>query len=98
ELAGVIAGSGLLSAMAIAHGHELMHRKNRMAKLVADLAFICAGYPHYRLGHQLHHANLGNPEFGSAAPCGRSVWAHVLQSTLASAKSVIRGESIRART
>jgi alkane 1-monooxygenase len=97
ELVGVVAGMGLLSAMAVAHGHELMHRKSRTAKLLADLAFVCAGYPHYRLGHQLHHANLGNPEFGSAAPLGCSVWAHVFQSTLASAKSTIRVESMRAR-
>lgn len=77
NLIGLAFGCGMLSATAIAHLHELAHRPARKWRQVCDLAFVVAGYPHYRVAHQLHHRHVGNPKFGSAASLGTSVWQHV---------------------
>ena len=81
-LMGLAVGCGLLSATAMAHLHELTHRPGKKWQLLSDLAFVVAGYPHYRIAHRLHHENLGNPHFGSTASLGTSVWHHVGRSYL----------------
>ncbi|MGA7816593.1 MAG: fatty acid desaturase [Caballeronia sp.] len=87
ELIGLIVGCGVLSATAMAHLHELTHRPGKIWRLVSDLAFIVAGYPHYRVAHQLHHEHVGNAEFGSAASVGTSLWRHVGRSYASALKS-----------
>jgi alkane 1-monooxygenase len=87
QLIGLIVGCGVLSATAMAHLHELTHRPGKIWRLFSDLAFIVAGYPHYRVAHQLHHEHLGNPEFGSTASVGTSVWRHVGRSYTSALKS-----------
>lgn len=80
ELTGLAIGGGMLSATAMAHLHELTHRQSKIWDHVSDLAFIIAGYPHYRVAHQLHHRHVGNAKFGSAPALGTSVWRHVGRS------------------
>lgn len=87
ELIGLIVGCGVLSATAMAHLHELTHRPGKIWRLLSDLAFIVAGYPHYRVAHRLHHEHVGNPEFGSTASVGTSVWRHVGRSYASALKS-----------
>lgn len=83
DLLGLAFACGMLSATAIAHLHELTHRKARIWHQIGDLAFVIAGYPHYRIAHRLHHQHVGNPQFGSTASLGTSVWRHVGRSYLA---------------
>ncbi|MBB5466727.1 alkane 1-monooxygenase [Paraburkholderia sp. CI2] len=80
ELIGLGVACGVLSATAMAHLHELTHRPARIWQHVSDLAFVIAGYPHYRIAHQLHHRHVGNPQFGSTASLGTTVWCHVGRS------------------
>ncbi|MBU7442670.1 fatty acid desaturase [Paraburkholderia fungorum] len=87
ELIGLIVGCGVLSATAMAHLHELTHRPGKIWRLFSDLAFIIAGYPHYRVAHQLHHEHVGDPKFGSTASVGMSVWRHVGRSYTSALKS-----------
>ncbi|MBK3780258.1 hypothetical protein G3A43_08305 [Paraburkholderia aspalathi] len=95
DLIGFTVGSGLLSGMSMAHSHELMHRRDRASRIFAEMAFIIAGYPHYRIGHHLHHANVGNPAFGSTAMPGQSLWSHLGKSVTATMKACIRYERRR---
>jgi alkane 1-monooxygenase len=80
EFVGLTVASGVLSAFAMAHIHEVMHRPNRLSRVVSDLALAWAGYPHYRVVHLLHHAHVGNPRYGSTAHAGLSLWRHVSRS------------------
>jgi alkane 1-monooxygenase len=77
DLFGLAVACGVLSAIAMAHLHELTHRPARTWQEISDFAFVIAGYPHYRVAHRLHHQHVGNPSFGSTAPLGASVWRHV---------------------
>lgn len=80
NLIGFAVACGMLSATAMAHLHELTHRQAKIWQQVSDLAFVIAGYPHYRVAHRLHHQHVGNPQFGSTAALGTSVWRHVGRS------------------
>ncbi|WP_233860018.1 fatty acid desaturase [Paraburkholderia sp. HD33-4] len=80
EFVGLTVVSGVLGAFAMAHIHEVMHRDSRWGRRASDIAMTLAGYPHYRLVHELHHAHVGDPQFGSTAPIGLSLWRHVGRS------------------
>jgi len=95
ELLGLSVASGVLGGMSMSHSHELMHRTNRTCQALAELAFVVAGYPHYRVVHLLHHAHVGNPAFGSTAHLGLSLWRHVGQSFWAAARSASEHEAAR---
>lgn len=80
EFVGLTVVCGVLGAFVMAHIHEVMHRNSRWARRASDVAMTLAGYPHYRLVHELHHAHVGDPQFGSTAPIGLSLWRHVGRS------------------
>ncbi|WP_132384325.1 fatty acid desaturase [Paraburkholderia sp. BL9I2N2] len=92
EFAGLVIASGVVSAFAMAHIHEVMHRGGRRSRLISDVALAVAGYPHYRVVHQLHHEHVGDPRFGSTAHVGLSVWCHVGRSFFAALRSAIAYE------
>jgi alkane 1-monooxygenase len=92
EFAGLAIASGVASAFAMAHIHEVMHRGGRGSKLISDVALAVAGYPHYRVVHQLHHGHIGDPRFGSTAHVGLSVWCHVGRSFFSALRSAIAYE------
>ncbi|WP_321899456.1 fatty acid desaturase [Paraburkholderia heleia] len=80
EFAGLTVACGVLGAFAMAHIHEVMHRDSRWGRRACDMAMTLAGYPHYRLVHELHHAHVADPQFGSTAPIGLSLWRHLGRS------------------
>ncbi|WP_455289937.1 fatty acid desaturase [Cupriavidus necator] len=90
DFAGLTVTCGVLSAFATAHIHEVMHRGNRLGKLASDLALTMAGYPHYQMVHQLHHAHVGDPRYGSTADVGMSLWWHVGRSFRLALLTVLR--------
>jgi alkane 1-monooxygenase len=97
EFAGLVIASGVVSAFAMAHIHEVMHRGGRRSRLISDVALAVAGYPHYRVVHQLHHGHVGDPRFGSTAHVGLSVWRHVGRSFFSALRSAIAYELGQAR-
>jgi alkane 1-monooxygenase len=98
EFAGLVIASGVVSAFAMAHIHEVMHRGGRVSRLISDVALAVAGYPHYRVVHQLHHGHVGDPRFGSTAHVGLSVWRHVCRSFFSALRSAIAYELSQARS
>lgn len=98
EFAGLVIASGVVSAFAMAHVHEVMHRGGRVSRLISDVALAVAGYPHYRVVHQLHHGHVGDPRFGSTAHVGLSVWCHVGRSFFSALRSAIAYELSHARS
>lgn len=95
ELLGLAIASGVLGGMSMSHSHELMHRTSRAYQVLAELAFVVAGYPHYRVVHLLHHAHVGNPAFGSTAQLGLPLWQHVGRSFGAAARGAFAHEAAR---
>ena len=95
ELLGLAVASGVMGGMSMSHSHELMHRTSRAYQALAELAFVVAGYPHYRLVHLLHHAHVGNPAFGSTAHLGLSLWRHVGRSFWAATRGAVAHEASR---
>jgi alkane 1-monooxygenase len=77
EFSGLTVACGVLSAFAMAHIHEVMHRPGVLSRVISDSALAWAGYPHYRVVHHLHHAHVGDPRYGSTARAGLSLWRHV---------------------
>jgi alkane 1-monooxygenase len=98
DFAGLMAACGALSAFAMAHIHEVMHRGNRAARLISVLALTLAGYPHYRSVHQLHHEHVGDPRYGSTARVGVSLWRHVTNSFSLALLAALRHEQQRCRS
>ncbi|WP_321968953.1 fatty acid desaturase [Paraburkholderia tropica] len=95
EFAGFVVVCGVLSAFAMAHIHEVMHRDGRWGRRAWDIAMTLAGYPHYRLVHELHHAHVGDPRFGSTAQAGVSLWRHVGRSFGNSLVAVLAADRCR---
>ncbi|MBC8751627.1 MULTISPECIES: fatty acid desaturase [Paraburkholderia] len=77
EYAGLTAACGVLSAFAMAHIHEILHRGGYRLRVASDIALTLAGYPHYRIVHDLHHSHVGDARYGSTARLGLSLWRHV---------------------
>jgi alkane 1-monooxygenase len=98
EFIGLVISCGVLSATAMAHLHELTHRSGRLWRGFSDIAFTVAGYPHYRLAHELHHAHLGDPSFGSTASVGTSSWSHAGRSYLSALRASLNPNSYQNRS
>ncbi|MEX3985950.1 fatty acid desaturase [Paraburkholderia sp. EG287A] len=77
EYSGFTAACGVLSAFAMAHIHEILHHDDKRLRVASDIALALAGYPHYRIVHDLHHSHVGDPRYGSTACLGLSLWRHV---------------------
>ncbi|WP_322058448.1 fatty acid desaturase [Paraburkholderia sp. J63] len=95
EFEGLTVVCGVLGAFAMAHIHEVMHHDSRWGRRASDIAMALAGYPHYRLVHELHHAHVGNPQFGSTAHVGLSLWMHVGRSFGNSLLAVLAADRCR---
>lgn len=95
EFMGLTVVCGVLSAFAMAHIHEVMHGKGRLGRRPSDIAMTLAGYPHYRLVHELHHAHVGDPQFGSTAHIGLSLWRHVGRSFARSSLAALAADRRR---
>jgi alkane 1-monooxygenase len=92
EFVGLTVAAGVTSAFAMAHIHEVMHRQVEISKSVADAALALAGYPHYRIVHQLHHSHVGDSRYGSTARVGLSLWRHVGRSFFGASMSALESE------
>jgi alkane 1-monooxygenase len=97
EFIGLVVACGALSATAMAHLHELGHRSGSLWQVISDIAFTVAGYPHYRFAHNLHHAHLGDPRFGSTASMGTSSWKHAGRSYLLALRVSVSSKSYEDR-
>ncbi|MBN3856761.1 hypothetical protein G3N59_25610 [Paraburkholderia sp. Ac-20340] len=95
EFVGLTVVCGVLSAFAMAHIHEVMHGDGRLGRWATDIGMTLAGYPHYRLVHELHHANVGDPQFGSTAHVGLPLWRHVGRSFARSSLAALAADRRR---
>ena len=70
----IVVSLGIASAVAVCTAHELMHRRSEADVFLARLMMTLCGYGHMVVEHRHHHATVGDPEVGSTAPRGFSVY------------------------
>ena len=76
ELAFVTVSIGVTSGMfCISAAHELMHRKGRSNKVLAEILMTSASYTHFCIEHVYgHHRNVGTPKDPATARFGESFY------------------------
>ena len=83
-------------------GHEMVHRRARWERYVAEFLLASVSYPHYATEHfYIHHANVGTPLDVGSAPKGQSIWQYFpreLISNITQAWIVVRKRMARRRT
>jgi len=86
---------GMLSTPA---AHELMHRRSRFERMLAEIQMSLLSYTHFCVEHvQGHHARVGTPEDPATARIGESLYAFYLRAILGSFASAWKMEADRLR-
>ena len=97
ELIGITISMGLLSgAVGINIAHELMHRKERAHRALAEILMTSVGYAHYCIEHVFgHHMNVGKHDDPVTARKGESVYAFLPRAIFTGMTSAWRLEKKR---
>ncbi len=88
---GVSSGAGGITV-----AHELMHRRGKIDRGLAELLMTTASYTHFCVEHVYgHHKHVATPEDPATARYGQSLYPFVVQSILGGVRSAWRLESGR---
>jgi alkane 1-monooxygenase len=72
---------GWLSAVSSAYGHELVHKKSSLNKVIGQFIFSKRFYGHYWYDHvNSHHKKVGTPEDHSTAFKNESLYQFIIRS------------------
>ncbi len=97
DTVGLTVSTGVMTAAGINVAHELMHRKARRDRALAEVLMTLATYPHFCVEHVLgHHRNVATPEDAASARLGESVYGFVPRSIVGGVRSAWRLERHRA--
>lgn len=89
---------GTVAGVAINTAHELGHKKERSARLLAKLALAQSGYGHFCVEHNRgHHNRVATPEDPASSRLGESFWAFLPRTVAGSARSAWGLEATRLR-
>ena len=76
---------GVVCAVEIVAGHELMHNKGRVYKILGTWVYTKFLYSHFFDEHiQGHHKHIATPEDPATAKLGETVYYFVYRSTIGS--------------
>ncbi len=94
---GVVFTTGILTGhSAVAYGHELIHRPNRLAWLIGQALCARCLHPSVAIEHVYgHHLNVGTPVDASTAPRGMGFWRFVLRALIWENKGAVAIEAKR---
>ncbi|MGB0647691.1 MAG: alkane 1-monooxygenase, partial [Bradymonadia bacterium] len=88
EMAGVILSTGILGGTGINVAHELMHRKGKLDRALAELLTWFVTYTHFCVEHVYgHHKQVATPNDPATAQYGETVYAFLPKSLLGGVKS-----------
>lgn len=84
---GLTAGVGLAGGLiGMPAAHELMHRRSRTERALAEWLLVLCGYAHFRVEHVGgHHRAAGLPEDAATARAGESLYAFLVRALPAGA-------------
>jgi len=75
EWCGFVISVGIISgAIGVTAGHELIHRKSKVHRLLGNMLTLCICYAHFYRAHQWHHATVATPNDPSSAKLGESFY------------------------
>ena len=76
ELVGLTLSVGLTTGcIGVTFAHELLHRRRRFEKVLADVLLLSVTYPHFRVAHVLgHHRHVGTAHDCGTARLGESLY------------------------
>ncbi len=99
EIVGLVLSVGISTgAGAINVAHELMHRRGRAERALAEILMTTAGYAHFCIEHvRGHHKNVATPDDPASARFGESVLAFLPRTLSGSLASAWRIETARVR-
>jgi alkane 1-monooxygenase len=99
ELTGLVLSVGISSgAGAINVAHELMHRRGRFERAMAEILMTTTSYPHFCVEHvRGHHKNVATPADPASARLGESVGAFLPRTLGGSLTSAWKIEAERVR-
>ncbi len=97
ELTGIVVSLGAVNgAGGINASHEMMHRRGRLPRAVAELLLYGVCYPHFVVEHVLgHHRRVATPEDSAYSPLGQSLYPFVASSAVRSLVSAWKLEGTR---
>lgn len=88
---GLLAGAGGINV-----AHELMHRKQRVPRAVAELLMTMVSYPHFCVEHVLgHHRHVATPLDPASSRRGEALYPFWLRTIVGSLSSALRLERER---
>ncbi len=62
-------------------GHELIHRREVVHKILGNLTYSKIFYSHFYIQHtKIHHKRVGTPEDPQTARKGESIWVYCLRT------------------
>lgn len=87
---------GLVTGIGINVAHELMHRRGRFERALAEILMTCTTYTHFCVEHVLgHHKHVSTPEDPASSRLGQSLYAYLPQTLLGGLRSAWRLEGAR---
>lgn len=71
---------GMFTAFSCTAGHELIHKRNSVNKLIGTVAFTKYFYTHFLDEHvQGHHRLMGTLEDSSTSRKNESIWMFIIR-------------------
>lgn len=90
---------GLVSGIGINVAHELMHRRGRVERLLAEVLMTSATYTHFCVEHVLgHHKNVATPLDPASSRSSEGLYTYLPRTLLGGLLSAWRIETRRVRT
>ncbi len=87
---------GLVSGIGINVAHELMHRRGRLERALAEVLMTSATYTHFCVEHVLgHHKHVATPDDPASSHLGESLYAYLPKTLFGGLRSAWRIESKR---
>jgi alkane 1-monooxygenase len=89
---------GLASGVGINVAHELMHRRGRFERALAEILMTSTTYTHFCVEHvHGHHKNVATPLDPASSRFGESLYAYLPRTLVGGLRSAWRIETARAR-
>ena len=93
NLAGLVFLTSNLTAVQVAVAHELLHKENKIDRIMGTLHMSKNLYMHFTYEHVFgHHKRVSTPEDAASARKDQNLYGFVIGSYLASYKSVYQME------
>lgn len=89
---------GMVGALGINVAHELMHRRGKAERALAEVLMMATSYTHFCVEHVLgHHKNVATPADPASSRLGESAWTFLPRTLFGGLFSAWRLEGARAR-